>query len=204
MVAAMTHHFKSSKPCCEWLTNGEVPCVLHQSCRLDWLGYLPVYHEGGRPLIVGVREYNVNAVAAIKVGEGITLMKGEDKHGAISVFPAPSLGKYSSGRPGPLVGVDITEKIIELWNVPELSAWWERVGRERIMTAKADSAKEQAMYDKEAEAQAEKDRLRAIKKKAAHDLTASEAVDGARQLDFMLPDMRERDFRKNGHLPKKG
>jgi hypothetical protein len=204
MVAAMTHHFKASKPCMDWLTNGEVPCVLHQSCRLDWLGYLPIYHESGRPVIVGMREYNIAAVAEIKVGSPLMIVKGDEKHSAIAVFPAPTLGKYQTGRPGPLQPVDITDKLIELWNVPELSAWWSRCGRDRIMAQKADSAKQQSLDQKPKRDQSERERLAAIKDKDASELTADEAISAHRTIDYLLPEIRDREHRNNGHLPKKG
>lgn len=188
VVWAVTHWLGQSRPCRRWATRGQIDCehCSEHARRTRWLGYLPLFETRGQQHVYGLADTHAARLDNIAVGTQLTLGRTGGKTDPIWVHIAT--GSDLVKRPPTLlerfkVIGDLGPWLLQLWKDPVLDRFFADVEKP-VPQARAGSTRiQKADYRSEAE------KLEAMRigNLPAELLTAEEAVEHRRILDFLLP-----------------
>lgn len=123
-----TCHTKGkSKPCLHCMTGGDLTCELCSPFEVPVvIGYQPLYREcDGRPCQVVVHEYSREAIDAFKLHQPVRIMRGEGSTDSVAIMPQlGSAPRYTSRLAERLRPADLTETLLRMWSMPELTEWY--------------------------------------------------------------------------------
>lgn len=131
------HTMHRTKPCLKELTEGQVDCPNCAQARAPQkIGYLGVYREvDARPILVVLHEEQLERADALKLHQRITIGREDSK--ADGVWVAPALKPtplYHTTLHDRMNAADLTETLLRLWNLPDLTEWYRR--QETVQPAK--------------------------------------------------------------------
>lgn len=130
----LCHPSKRSKPCVRLMTNGKVEC---SRCATDVLpqvlGYLPLYREvDARPVMIVLHEYTREVVDKLRLHQRVIVGREDSQSDGVYVAPAltqnPVFQSTLKERQRP---ADLTETLLRIWNLPELTKWYRATTGER-------------------------------------------------------------------------
>ena len=122
-----THHLGATKPCCRRLTNDQVTC---RGCRAGFAevykAYLPIYSPVLHHKVVLINRDEYDKVKLWETFTEVSVSKGKEYHAAVRIAAVgegqlsqiPEWIERSSE-------VDLSCMLVKLWNIPELTNWWE-------------------------------------------------------------------------------
>lgn len=124
-VWAYTHYRFRSLPCHTELTGGKLECPYCKVIGLPKVqGYLPLYSEIGKPLIVVVQEYARAVVDRLPLYSPVRVRRQDDKWAQTVVEPARWTDKDwrpASGEPAP---ADVGPALLVIWKDAALINWF--------------------------------------------------------------------------------
>lgn len=129
-----SHPSKRSKPCLKVLTSGKLDCP---RCASDvvpqWLGYLPLYREvDARPVMIVLHEYTREQVEKLRLHERVIVGREDSQSDGVYVTPALTHNPvFQSTLKERLKDADLSETLLRVWNIPELTQWYRAVMGER-------------------------------------------------------------------------
>lgn len=137
LFGVLCHWSFRSIPCYWELTDGKLDCP---HCRdnpsLRWIGYLPLYKDTHRPVVVIVGESVKAPVDRIEVHAPIFVWRDDQKGATISVRSDDWSKRWQP--PQHYHGIpDIRLWLLTLWKEPALTSWFEQNGMAADPTAAA-------------------------------------------------------------------
>lgn len=140
----MCHWWPHSKPCLSDFTSGEIKCdpAFHAGDYF-WRGFLPVYRcNDGRPMGVIVGDGQYDAVENLLYGDRVLIGHGSDRYDTSWVEKQEGAA-YQSTLEKRKNSIDVLPLLIHMWNLPELTTWWESSSRDhRVWMTKFQQQKE--------------------------------------------------------------
>ena len=119
------HHIGVSKPCHWEITGGRKECPhCRRKPRKDLVGYVPLYRENGKPVVVLVPEYSADIIRRIQLHDAVRVMRGTTRGDAVSVTKLDKGERYkpaTAERSGP---VGLEGWLLRFWRETELEAWF--------------------------------------------------------------------------------
>jgi hypothetical protein len=121
-----------TKPCLHWLTQGQIVCERCASTAPpEDIGYQPLYRElDGRPCFVVVHDYARDLIDALKLHQRVVVGRGAEQSDGVwitaALNPRPL---YETRRAEFLRPADLTETLLRVWGLPELTDWYDRTQR---------------------------------------------------------------------------
>lgn len=135
-----THHLGATKPCCQRLTDGQIVC---RGCRAGfdsvYKAYLPVFSPTllHKVLILNRDEYD--KVSEWDVFTEVSAWRGKEYHDPVRVqlIPEGQLSQTPSWMDG-ASEFDISDILIKVWNIPELTNWWDEQKQKQPTISEGD------------------------------------------------------------------
>ena len=121
-----------SKPCLHWITHGELKCSkCHPLDPKEDLGYIPVYAaSNGKPGFVIVKDYARDIVDALALHQLVLISRGSEQGSGLSVVGSTDGSRpYHSTRADFMRPIDLTESLLRVFKMPELTEWYYRTQR---------------------------------------------------------------------------
>lgn len=162
-----THHNNVSLPCWWIMTQGKLECPLcKKKPRIDWTGYVPLYDEGGAPVVAVVRESARARLLECRVHDPVAVKKGADKFDKTCVVPMNWAQPWNPGRDGGRGEVDLREwLLVTVWGQDALTDFFRaHPCREKLPTNHASdtAVSQQGEGVADAKDEAEKEYLRRV------------------------------------------
>lgn len=179
------HTTGQTKPCLKHLVNRNKKCALCDEHRpIDWRGYVPLRDESGKPVTVIITALVADVVDKIKPGSAVMWGRGEDKFDSVWVMERSGALPWSRWWPDKQPADDMAPWLCALWKMPEvlplLRTHFAKVPQAAVTEAEALPT---AIVDETDPA------VRALRKvmktKPASELTAGEAVEVNRVMDYL-------------------
>lgn len=126
-----SHQSTRTKPCLHVITGGVLHCprCVSQSQPCD-IGYVPIYREvDGRPCFVLVHEHVRESLATLKLHERVVV--GRERGSAEGVWVQRAMQqtpRYHSTIASRYQPLDLSETLLRVWNLPELTRWYREHG----------------------------------------------------------------------------
>lgn len=197
------HHMGASKPCVRILTMGDLPCAgCAAGQRVQWIGYQPLYNESHKPIVVGVKDYQQEVIDAIAPLAMVRVSRSKEHKAPVVVLPVKGMAPLQTARRDRDGKADLGPWLLHtLWGNRDLAKWVELHQEERAAKVE-DRTEPPEIVEPDANAEFLR-RLQSSSKKAL-EITAYEAVETGRILDFTLAETPVADrVRSNGkHKPK--
>lgn len=110
------HWQRRSIPCYADVTDGKLPCPhCRPGVRTGELGYVPIYRDDGRPIVVGIPPYNSDGVTGLEPGCAVKAYRGKMRGDPIRVVREKSGAPISVGARGARPCADIRPWLLTLW-----------------------------------------------------------------------------------------
>lgn len=121
------HFDRRSIPCVARLTNGELLCKHCQPLfPLMWLGYLPLYSDSHRPVLIGLQDYCADQVRSFELHDQVIWGRAnDDKHAPVKVIRKEWGPKFTTTRPDRRCKVNIWPALLTIWKDAELKKLYE-------------------------------------------------------------------------------
>lgn len=137
-VAGPCHWFEChtkgrSKPCLRCITGDELKC---ESCGpfnpVEPVGYQPLYRESdGRPCMTIVHDYAREQVDALKLHQRVVVGRNRGSTDGVYVMAAlKTEPRYQTQLPERKRPADLTDTLLRVWAMPELTAWYVKQHRD--------------------------------------------------------------------------
>lgn len=122
MIGVYVHHLSASKPCYWEMTGEQLECPY---CRLrgipQWKGYLPLYDESGKPVVVLVHENHKPQVDCLRLHDPVIVRRDKPKYQTIVVKLDKTGSYYRPGKSDRHAAADIRPWLLfTLWKEPAL------------------------------------------------------------------------------------
>jgi hypothetical protein len=111
------------------VTGGELECPVCTALNVpEEVGYQPLYRQNdGKPVMVIVHEYSREQIDPLTFHQRVVVGRGESITDAVFILPAlVKEPRYHSRLPERNREADLTDTLLRLWRIPELTAWHER------------------------------------------------------------------------------
>lgn len=119
------HFLKQSKPCHYEITNEQLKCpYCPERPRVERRGYMPLYDESGKPVVVVLHEHIQPQVERIGFLQPVRVRRGKGKYDTVIVEPSTWTHKYDPGKSGRHVRADIREWLLTMWKDDVLTAFF--------------------------------------------------------------------------------
>lgn len=123
------HTMHRTKPCLKELTDGQVECALCGQARAPQnVGYLGVYREvDAKPVLVVLHDEQMERADQLRLHERVLI--GREDNAADGVWVSPALKPqpaYHTTLKERMVACDLTNTLLKLWALPELTAWYRK------------------------------------------------------------------------------
>jgi hypothetical protein len=132
------HYMRPSKPCHSIFTDEELECP-YEKIRptTEWKGYLPLYDECGRPVVVICSSNMFDQLEQLKTYQAVRVSRGEDSFDSVVVTPYRALGDYKPSLPERKREADIEAWLFEtLFREEPLVRWLKKRGTVPATTEK--------------------------------------------------------------------
>lgn len=119
-----TDALPGTKPCLDWLTEGELRCP---RCRPQvlpiWVGWVPLYREvDHKPICVIVKESGMDLLKGL-VYPNCVLVGRVGKKDAVFVRKSESPVSFRTDNEQRKRPIDITNSLLTMWKLPTFEAW---------------------------------------------------------------------------------
>ena len=120
--ALVCHPSRATKPCARVLIGGNAECAgCEKKHRAEWLGWVPVKRDDGRPLVVCIHESQFWAVDVIKPGSRIVWGRNKGEAEGVWIKQGPEKPTWRSFYPDERPHHFIADYLVlKLWKMPEL------------------------------------------------------------------------------------
>ena len=109
------HFLKQSKPCHYEITDKKLQCpYCPERPRVDRKGYVPLYDESGKPVVVIVPEQFEPQIAARKFREAVRVRRGKGAYETVIIEKSNWANPYDPGKSGRHVKADIREWLLTM------------------------------------------------------------------------------------------
>lgn len=113
-----------TKPCLEWLTDGDLRCP---RCRPQvvptWVGYVPLYREQDhKPVIVIIHESVMDLIHGLSYPEAVIVGR-VDENSSVFVRKCDTGVIFKTDNAARRRPVDVTRDLLTMWRIPELDRW---------------------------------------------------------------------------------
>lgn len=195
------HTVGRSKPCLCEMTGGELECDKdHDIDEPRTIGYQPLFQcDNGRPGFVIVYDYARDQIDALKHRFEVMVSRGKGKSDTVAiVYERLTAPLYHSSRADLMRPADLTESLLRIWKMPELTCWYRQthglsdnaVSPEKKPVPKLKPLKSNGqLFDKMHQAAAEK-----------YDATEQGNMDGSYAAVLRQAKSKKEKHRKNGHI----
>lgn len=125
VVGVYVHHMPPSKPCRWIMTDAQIECPLCKvRPRTEWKGYVPLYSDSGKPVVVMIPEAMKGHVEAIGTHEPVRVSRGSGKCDTVAIHKAKWSDRYVSGKTERAYPALIDGWLFVLWGDAVLSEWY--------------------------------------------------------------------------------
>lgn len=124
LIGANCHFFPQTVPCPKDFTNGELSCdIPHDKQAPRFHSWMPMIHEDGSKVVIGVRRNQFGDASAIEVGAPIQVKRGNRINMPVVVRWRDWC--HSRRHPGAdaAAPADLHRWLLRLWKMPELTEW---------------------------------------------------------------------------------
>lgn len=112
----VVHWIRRSIPCYSDVTNKRLACPhCRPGVRTSDLGYVPVYRDDGRPIVVGIPAYNADGLRGVEPGMPVKVYRGKDRGDPIRVVREKGGTTVTIGDRGERPLADIRPWLLTLW-----------------------------------------------------------------------------------------
>lgn len=111
------------------MTGGELACEICSPFEVPTvIGFQPLYAGAdGRPCQVIVHDYARDHIDALKLHHPVTVERGSGPTDTVSLLPLLGKGvKYTSSLSERMKPADLTETLLRMWRMPDLTEWYRR------------------------------------------------------------------------------
>ena len=131
MVEVNVHTLPPSKPCFWIMTDQDLECpYCRVKPKVDYTGYLPLYREGGAPVVVQIHKRHMPEVHKLKLHQPVKAKRGPGKFDTCIVEPSKWSTVYEPGTSGRHLPADVRPWLMNtLWKEGELIAYFARDGK---------------------------------------------------------------------------
>jgi len=112
-----------SKPCLRVLLGERATCAgCDGKIRRQWLGYVPLWNDQGKPVVVGIKEYHEEQVSKIGFKCAVRVSRGKEYRDSVMIQEMKGHQRYVTDLPDRRVAVDLSSWLVRLWRMPELES----------------------------------------------------------------------------------
>lgn len=120
------HRSGQHKPCYSVMTDGKLDCPYCAKGTVeDFLAYVPLYHESGKPTCVGIRRHSLALVQQIPIFDAVHVSREDDEFAPVLVQQKKWDGPYLSGKKEREQPANIKRWLLRFWGLEDLAAWCE-------------------------------------------------------------------------------
>jgi len=123
----LAHVKGRTKPCLHEMSQGELKCPQCDAGMMcEPIGYQPLYREvDARPCMVILHDYTREAVDRLHLHARMTVGRGGESSDGVYVVPALKREPvYRSSLVERMKPADLTETLLKLWGIPDLTQWY--------------------------------------------------------------------------------
>lgn len=141
MVHEHTKSTPGTKICCDWYTDGAVPCPRCRPAVVPTrVAYVPVWREiDHKPCLVIVHESAEDLLKGVEFGVRV-LIGCVERGASVFVKPAPEQSRWVSEHPLRQRPADMFLTLHTLWGYPALAKWEQQEGRGASVAEKVSAA----------------------------------------------------------------
>ncbi len=119
------HHIGVSKPCHWEITGGKKDCPhCRKKPRKDLVGYVPLYRDSGKPVVVLVPEYAGDILRRIALHDPVRVMRGSTRGDAVAVTKLDKAERYKPANAERADPANLEAWLLLFWRETELAAWF--------------------------------------------------------------------------------